>query len=154
MSSRIAKAMWEAMAESPNVMVALNKANGRSEPMHAQLDKDADGHFWFYTTQSNRIAAGGKATVQFVSKNHKLFACITGELEEETNPAVIDKYWSNAVEAWYENGRQDASLKMMRFNLDDAEIWSVDPTFKGLFKLMSGVSLDPEEMGDHAQVQL
>lgn len=153
MSTDISKQMWEAMADSPYVMISLSDSKGHSEPMHAQLDKDANGEFWFYTTKTNRIAAGGKAMAQFMSKNHELFACISGELLEETSQAIIDKYWSNAVEAWFEDGKNDKSLKMMRFKLDDAEIWTVDPGIKGTLKLASGAKIDPSEMGEHTKTK-
>jgi len=154
MSADITHEMWKAMADSPNVMISLVGTNTHSEPMHAQLDKDADGHFWFYTTKTNRIAKGGRAMAQFVSKGHDLFACIAGTLVEESSPAIVDKYWSKPVEAWYEDGRQDASLKMMRFELSNAEIWSTDPSIKGMFKLVTGQTVDPQEMGEHARVRM
>lgn len=153
MSSELTKEMWETMADSPYVMISLNQAEGHSEPMRAQLDEDANGRFWFYTTQSNRIAAGGKAMAQFVGKKHQLFACIAGVLEEETDQSIIDKYWSNAVEAWYEEGKEDPSLKMMRFELSNAEVWTVDPSIAGMLKLGTGATIEPDEMGEHGKIK-
>ena len=91
---------------------------------------------------------------QFVSKGHDLFCCISGTLVEETDPAVIDRYWSNAVEAWYEGGRNDPKLKMMRFELDDAEVWTADGSITGVFKLMTGKTMKPGDMGKHDVVDL
>ena len=61
MSHDIREKMWKAMADSPIVMLGLTDSNEHREPMHAQLDKDANSAFWFYTTKTNRNAAGGKA---------------------------------------------------------------------------------------------
>lgn len=146
--------MWRAMADSPFLMVSLMDSDDHSLPMTAQLDADANGEFWFYTTVDNRIASGGTAMAQYVSKGHDLFACITGTLKHETDPAIIDKYWSNPVEAWYEEGRNDPALKMMRFELFDAEIWEASLDIKGKFKLATGRTIDPDETGDHTQVKL
>ena len=154
MSTDIRTKMWKAMADSPNVMLSLTGSDAPSEPMRAQLDKDADSEFWFYTTDSNRVASGGKAMVHFSSKGHDLYACIRGTLVQETRDEIIDKYWSNPVEAWYEKGKEDPSLRMMRFELDDAEIWEADPSFKGMFKMMSGKDIKPEELGEHDKVKL
>lgn len=154
MSNNIRTQMWQAMAKSPYVMIALDGNSPQSEPMRAQLDKDAHGCFWFYTTVSNRIANGGPATAQFASKDHKVFACIRGTLTQETDPTIIDKYWSNQVAAWYENGKQDKSLRMMRFDLGEAEVWQVDGDFSGLVKLMIGKKVEPSEMGDHHKFNL
>ncbi len=148
------ESMWKAISDSPFMMVSLSEKNDHSLPMTAQLDPDARGKFWFYTTTDNRIAGGGKAMVQFVSKGHDLFACISGTLVHETDPAVIDRYWSKQVEAWYEQGRNDPSLKMMRLELDDAEVWVSHLDLKGTFKLVLGKSIDLDEAGDHAKYDL
>ncbi|QJR79765.1 pyridoxamine 5'-phosphate oxidase family protein [Alteromonas pelagimontana] len=154
MSTDIRTKMWKAMADSPNVMLSLTGSDEPSEPMHAQLDKDAHGEFWFYTTKSNRVAQGGKAMAHFVSKDHEIFACIRGRLIHETRQEIIDKYWSKHVAAWYDKGKDDPSLQMMRLELDDAEIWTADPGIKGMFKMMTGKSIEPDEMGEHKKVTL
>jgi len=146
--------MWTAMADSPFVMIGLEGDGQHSEPMTAQLDPDADGKFWFYTMTDNRIAKGGAAMAQFVSKDHKLFACIAGTLTAETDPAIIDKYWSNDVAAWYDGGRDDPKLLMLRFELSEAEIWERDASVKGLFKMLTGQKVEGDEVGKHAEVAL
>ena len=60
MSSDIKKTMWKAMSDSPKVMVSLVGEDVHAEPMYAQLDKEAGGEFWFYTSRDNRIAKGVK----------------------------------------------------------------------------------------------
>lgn len=154
MSDDIRKIMWEAMAESPVLMVKLDTGRDHAEPLIAQLDPDARGAFWFYTSKDNRIAPGGPAMAQFVARDHKLFCCISGDLTEETDLEVIDRYWSATTETWYERGRDDPSLLMMRFDLKDAEIWRPDNSLKGLFRLMSGRADAPREMGVHETVSL
>lgn len=154
MSSDIKKTMWKAMSDSPKVMVSLIGEDMHAEPMYAQLDKEADGEFWFYTSRDNRIAKGGKAMVHFASKGHDVFACIRGTLTVESRKEIIDKYWSNPVEAWFEQGKDDPSLLMLRFELTDAEVWDADPSFKGMFKMLTGKTVKPEEMGAHEKVDL
>ncbi len=92
--TEIREAMWKAMAASPYVMLGLTGKHQHSEPMYAVLDEDADSEFWFYTKRDNRAAEGGPAMVQFIAKGHDLFACIAGTLTEESDPTIIDKYWS------------------------------------------------------------
>ena len=150
----VRKEFWESLADSPFVMLALDNDRKHSIPMRAQLDKDANSAIWFYTSRDNRLAKGGPAMMQFVSKGHDLFACVSGNLTEETNDAIIDKHWSKPVEAWYEQGRQDPSLLMLRLDLGDAEIWEADPGVVGMFKMMTGMTMNGDEMGDHAKVPL
>ena len=154
MTDDIRAAMWKAMGQSPFLMVKLDAGRDHAEPLVAQLDEDAHGKFWFYTTRDNRIAPGGPAMAQYAARDHGLFCCISGTLVEETDPAVIDRYWSSTVESWYDGGRDDPDLLMMRFDLSEAEIWQPDNTLKGLFRLMSGKGVDPRKMGQHDVVSL
>ncbi len=154
MSDDIRKTFWETLEDSPYLMVKLENGHDHALPMTAQLDKHADSAFWFYTTRDNRLAAGGPAMAQHMNRKHDLFACISGTLVEETDPAVIDRYWSNEVAAWFKGGRQDPNMMMMRFDLSDAEIWTSDLGIKGMFKLMAGATIKPSESGKHEQVAL
>lgn len=153
-TDEIREEFWESIADSPFVMIALDSGRAHAIPMRAQLDKDANSAIWFYTSRDNRLAKGGPAMMQFVSKGHDLFACVSGNLTEETDAAIIDKHWSKPVEAWYEQGRQDPSLLMLRLDLGDAEIWEADPGVVGMFKMMTGMTMSGDEMGDHAKVPL
>lgn len=152
--AEIRKRMWKKMADSPFLMIGLENSGEHSEPMTAQLDPDANSEFWFYTRKDNRIAPGGPAMAQFVSKDHKVFACIRGSLTEETDPAIIDKYWSKQTEAWFDGGRNDPNLKMMRFDLSDAEIWEGDESIGGMFKMLTGMKIKPDEAGRHTEIAL
>jgi len=92
--------------------------------------------------------------VHFASKGHDVFACIRGMLTVESRKEIIDKYWSNPVEAWFEKGKEDPSLLMLRFELEDAEVWDADPSLKGMFKMLTGKTVKPNEMGEHEKVDL
>jgi general stress protein 26 len=152
--AEVRERMWEKMAKSPFVMVTLIGSDKHAEPLTAQLDEDVTGKFWFYTRKDNRIAPGGPAMAQHMSKDHKIFACIHGTLVEETDSAVIDRHWSNMVEAWFEGGKDDPNLLMLRFELQDAEIWEGDESILGKFKMLTGMKIKGEEMGRHVETAL
>lgn len=154
MSKDIKESFWKALADSPYVMIGLAGEHGHNIPMNAQLDKDANSAFWFFTSTDNRIAPGGGAMAQFSSKGHDLFACISGTLRPETDRTVLDKLWNNSIEAWYEGGKNDPKLVLLRFDLDNAEIWTADASIKGLFKMMTGLTMKEGELGQHAEVAL
>jgi general stress protein 26 len=91
---------------------------------------------------------------QFASKGHDLFACISGTLRREDNRAVLDKLWNNSIAAWYEGGKDDPKLVLLRFDLEDAEIWTAEPNLKGMFKLATGMTMKEGDLGNHAEVTL
>jgi len=150
MNKDIREEFWHAFEDSPFIMMKLQGAAGHAEPMTAQLDRDAHHAIWFFTSRDNRIAGGGKAMGQFVSKGHDVFACVDGTLVEETDHAVWDKHWSRFAEAWFPNGRQDPNVIMLRLDISEAEVWVSDPSIKGKFKMLTGMEVKPSEAGKHA----
>ena len=154
MSNDIKQQFWKALADSPNLMVGRTGEREHHIPMNAQLDADANSAFWFFTAIDNRLASGGPAMAQFASKDHDLFACISGTLRRETDRAVLDRLWNNGIAAWYPGGKDDPKLLLLRFDLDDAEIWTADPGIKGMFKLATGMTMKEGELGKHAEVAL
>jgi general stress protein 26 len=150
MNKDIREEFWHAMEKSPIVMIKLEGGSGHAEPMTTQLDKDAHHTVWFYARRTNRIASGGKAMAQFASKGHDVFACIDGTLVEETDASRKAKHWDNAAEAWFPGGKDDPSLIMLRFEINDAEVWTADPGIVGTFKLLTGSKIKAEQAGEHA----
>jgi len=141
---------WKAFAESPFIMMRLENSSEHAEPMTAQLDRDAHHAIWFFLKRDNRIAAGGAAMGQVQTKGHDVFACISGTLVEETDTTIREKQWDNHVEAWFPNGKTDPSVLMLRFDIQDSEVWVSDISIKGKLKMLTGTSIKPQESGEHA----
>ncbi|PLK25953.1 pyridoxamine 5'-phosphate oxidase family protein [Novosphingobium sp. TH158] len=151
----IRRQFWHAIEASPFVMLQLSVDPSGVAPMTAQLDRDGNHNIWFFTTRSGRFAEAGPATAIFVSRDHDVFARFEGELIEETDPARIDKHWSNTVEAWYEHGKQDPDLLMLRMALGEASIWSTDELgLVGAVKLMLGMDMRDEAGKGHVETRL
>lgn len=144
------EAFWKAFADSPFIMMRLEGSNEHAEPMTAQLDRDAHHAIWFFLKRDNRIAAGGAAMGQVQTKGHDVFACISGTLVEETDTTIREKQWDNHVEAWFPNGKTDPSVLMLRFDIQDSEVWVSDISIKGKLKMLTGTSIKPQESGEHA----
>jgi len=151
MDKTVQKTFWEAFAESPFIMMRLDGSSGHAKPMTAQLDNDATHAIWFFTTRDNRIGRGGKAMGQMVSKDHQVFACLSGTLVEETDRSVWDRHWDSAAKAWFPEGRDDPNVTMLRFDIDDAEVWVADLTISGKLKLLTGSPISPHEAGNYAK---
>lgn len=154
MSQELYNQLINAISQEGETMVGLRKNAEHSEPMYAHVDKENDTSLWFYMNKDNRISSGGKSMIQFVSKDHKLFACMCGQLTEETDTNYIEKFWSNPTEAWFEGGIDDPTLLMMRFELQSAEVWTKSPNLTGVMKLASGAKVEPEDVGDHTVVEI
>jgi general stress protein 26 len=120
---------WKELKASPFVMLGLDGArDGHVQPMTAQIDSDTDGGpIWFFTTRDNglidALGESHRAIATYVAKGHDLFASIHGDLRLDDDPATIDRLWNSHVEAWFEGGRDDPKLALLRLDTERAEIW-------------------------------
>lgn len=144
--------MWDKLEKGPFVMVGLADGESRSEPLTAQLDKDQVDTIWFFIGTENRLAKGGRAMAQFVSKGQDFFACLSGSVAIDNDLAMIDKLWSKPVEAWFPGGKSDPNLALLRFDIDDAELWESDMSLIGKLKMLVGGEIKADEEGSHAVV--
>lgn len=144
--------MWDKLEKGPFLMVGLADGRSHSEPLTAQLDKDQVDTIWFFIGKDNRLATGGPAMAQFVSKGQDFFACLSGNVTVDNDPAMIDKLWSKTVEAWFPGGKNDPNLALLRFDIDDAELWETDMSLSGKLKMLFGGTIEGSEEGSHAVV--
>jgi general stress protein 26 len=136
---------------SPFVMVGLESGQ-HSEPLTAQFDEDQPNTLFFFTAKDNRIANGGRAMAQFVSKGHDFFACMAGTISHAEDRAEIDKLWSTSVEAWFPEGKDDPTLALLRFDITSAELWETDVAVSGRLKMLFGGTIDANEASTHEVV--
>ena len=150
---QIKQDLWAKMADSPFLMVGLTDDRQHSEPLTAQLDRDQVDTLWFFVGKDNRIAGGGPAMAQFVSKGHDFFACLSGNVAQDNDRAMIDKLWNKQVEAWFPAGKDDPSLALVRLDIDSAELWESDISLAGRVKMLFGGTIKASESGSHAKVE-
>ena len=147
MDSETRDAFWQAVAESPFMMVGRD--GGLSQPMTAMLDKTADHAIWFFASRKGALGPGGSAEIVYVSRGHGLFASLSGTLSIESDRATFEKHWSNQVEAWFPGGRSDPDLMFLRYDIEASEVWKVDRTITGMFRMLTGRPMQPQESGQH-----
>lgn len=147
------EAFWKALKSDMTVMLsAVDIEEGHARPMTAQLDEeetgDASGPIWFFTSSETALAEAVERAAQrglftFVGKSHGLFATVHGRMAIQQDRAVIDRLWNPFVAAWYEGGKDDPKLRLLRFDPDRAEIWENGSSLVAGVKALLGV--DPKE---------
>lgn len=137
------------LSDSPFVMIGLNDGQ-HSEPMNVKIDDAQPNALFVFSGRDNRIAQGGGAMAQFVSKGQDFFACLAGRVSEETDQATFDKLWDKRIEAWFPNGKADARLN--RFDVSSAEMWETDVSLSGRLKMLTGATISASESSTHAMV--
>jgi len=145
---------WDALSDSPFVMLQLDSSTESAAPMTAQLDEDAHHAIWFFTSRDNHFSAGGPATATFASKGHDVFARFLGTLTEETDRARLEKEWNNVVQAWFPGGKDDPNLLMLRMDLGDAAIWAGELGMINTAKMLLGLDVSDSVKGGYAETRL
>jgi len=119
---------WKALKSDRTMMLGLVGAeDGHSQPMTAQLEGDDGGPIWIFTSvETDLVEAMGErheAAIQFASKGHELFATLHGQLSLHNDPATIERLWNPFVAAWFEGGKDDPKLQLLRFDAEEGQIW-------------------------------
>ena len=56
----------------------------------------------------------------------------------DTDRAVIDRLWNRFVAAWFEGGKDDPKLALLRFDAERAEIWLDESSLLAGIELLFG----------------
>ena len=143
----IEERFWKALKSDMTMVLGLDGVeDGHARPMTAQIEEEG-GPIWFFTSKDNgiveKLPQGGRAIATFVSKGHDLFATVHGALRVDNDRATIDRLWNPFAAAWYEEGKDDPKLALLRLDAEGAEIWLDGSSFVAGIKAMLGV--DPKK---------
>ena len=146
-SQEIETQFWKSLKSDRTMMLGLDGIeDGHARPMTAQFERER-GPIWFFTAKDHaivqKLTGGKRAIATFASKGHDLFATVHGSISLDTNRATIDRLWNKFVAAWYEGGKDDPKLALLRLDADRAEIWLDGSSFVAGIKMLLGV--DPKE---------
>lgn len=149
---------WSALKSDMTMMLGLDGVeDGHARPMTAQVEEER-GPIWFFTVKDNGIVQqldhGNRAIATFTSKTHDLFATVHGRLSVDTDPAVVDRLWNRFVAAWYEGGRDDPKLTLLRLDAQQAEIWEHPSSLIAGIKLLFGADPKQEYKDKVAKVRM
>ena len=138
---------WTDLNSDMTMMLGLDGVeDGHARPMTAQLYGER-GPIWFFTSVENglveKLGASDRTIATFTSKDHDLFATVHGRLSIDQDPKTVDKLWNRFVAAWYEGGKNDPKLRLLRLDPEKAEIWLDGSSLVAGIKLLLGV--DPKE---------
>jgi len=79
---------------------------------------------------------------------------VDGALSIETNREKLDEIWSPLDAAWFEEGKDDPEVRLVRFTPKSAEIWAHDSTAKAFYEMAtSAMSDDKAKPGAHGKIR-
>jgi len=96
-----------------------------SRPLAVQ-QREFDGDLWFFTedpsAKTDQVRANDQVNVA-IQAGHGWLS-ISGRGSVSQDQAKIDELWNTGAEAWFEGGRQDPAVALLRVEAVTAEYWT------------------------------
>ena len=149
---------WSALKSDRTMMLGLaGVQEGHTRPMTGLFENDR-GPIWFFTAKDHALVKGlakdSRAVATFASKGHDLFAAVHGKLSVDNDRAAIDRLWNPFIAAWYEGGKTDPKLALLRLDAERAEIWLDGSSIVAGIKMLFGSDPKKEYKDNVAEVAL
>ena len=144
-------------AKIGNLTTVDLRGNLVSRPLELQ-ETDSDGNLWFFTQdpspKADEIRANPNVNVSVADKEGYL--SISGHAEISRDQEKIQELWTASAAAWFEEGREDPSIALIKVNSDTAEYWvSDEPKIASIFKIgKSAVTGQTPDIGKNDVVDL
>jgi general stress protein 26 len=156
--AKLEEKFWFALKDDMTVMLGLNGVeDNHARPMTAQFE-GRSGPIWFFTSKEaaiyQKVTANQRATFTFASKGNSLFATVHGRLSVDNDRSVVDRLWNRFIAAWFEGGKDDPKLGLLRFDTERAEIWEDEWSLVAGIKLLMGVDPKKDYKGKVAEIAL
>ena len=129
----------------------------RLVPMSHYADPD-QGALWFITAEGTELVDltrdGARQAVHVVSSaGDKLYARIEGRLELSNDRAKLDELWNAVASTWFEDGKQDDDIRLLKFSIASAEVWATTGGLGFLYQVAKAkLTGDQPDMGEHFEV--
>ena len=154
---KLEQKFWKALKSDRTLMLGVDGVeDGHSRPMTAQVEGER-GPIWFFTGKPNAVvehlSQNRRAIAAFSAKDHSLFASISGNLVVDNDRAVIDRLWNPFIAAWFD-GKDDPKLVLLRFDVEQAEVWLNENSLLAGVKMLLGVDPKRDYADKNAEVDL
>ncbi len=154
---------WKALKSDMTLMLGLDGVeDGHARPMTAQLEHENRGPIWFFTAKDNvhraeARAAAATATARSPPSPRRGTTCSRPSMARcaSTTTARSSTGCGTAiVAAWFEGGKDDPKLALLRLDPERAEIWGDASSLVAGIKLLLGVDPKKDYKDKVAEVSL
>lgn len=148
--------LWKQLANSRIVMLSVPESGQHPQPMTHFADRE-NRAIWFITSADTDLAeavgSGAQGQLTLATSKQDYQASVRGELTFVQDEAKLDELWSPFAAAWFEDGRDDASVRLLRFTPQEAAVWASEANaiLVGLRLMRANLDQDhaPPKVGVH-----
>jgi len=129
-----------------------------SRPLAILDAEHFEGTVWFLTPDHSPKMDDVREhhEVNVAVADGKGYLSLSGTARVEHDQAKIDELWNPFAEAWFEKGREDPAVALLRVDVRTAEYWDTDKPFVAkAFELVKGLVTKSEpDVGENRTVSL
>ncbi len=147
--AELADKFWDRLKDCRTGMLSID---GRAVPMSHFADENRRD-LWFITAKGTYMtehADGTDATYILCNDSKGIYASLTGRLTPEFNPQKLEEYWSVVASAWYEDGKQDPDVQLLKLSLKHGEGWTAKNGAAFMYQIAkANLTGDKPDIGEH-----
>ena len=153
------KALAEQMDDVRAGMLGVEGSHQHMQPMSHYADWHTDSIYFITSSDTDLVRAigmGARAHYCVVGEDHDFHACLAGTLEQVNDPAKLDEIWSPVASAWFEKGKEDSKVTLLRLTLSDAALWgSTESTLRFGFEIAKANMVEEHQpdVGTHTVIR-
>ncbi|MDP5306343.1 pyridoxamine 5'-phosphate oxidase family protein [Paracoccus spongiarum] len=149
---------WDRLDDVNAGMLGL-RSDLRFVPMSHYADRDSAA-LWFITARqtdlARHLADGPQPALHLVTDGREgLFARIEGQISLSEDRAKLDELWNAVASSWFEEGRRDDDIQLLRFDAGEAEVWLTGGSLGFLYQIArSKLTGDKPDLGEHGMIAI
>lgn len=121
--------LWSQLDNNKTCMLWVTGSGQHPQPMTLFPDNKS-GFVWFIshddTDLVQAVGDGAEAAFTVQAKHGDYHASLIGDIEITKNEEKLDEFWSFGVAAWFEHGREDPKITLLKCTPREAAIWETE----------------------------
>ena len=109
------------------MLTTVEKDGGLHTRPMANQESDEKGDLWFFLDKTSPLAetikANPKVALGYSDPSGDNYVSVSGNGQLVQDRATIDEKWSEDVAAWFEGGKENPNVALLRINPDEGEFW-------------------------------
>lgn len=159
-SAKLRDALYDALEDERVGMLGVSGTPDHMQPMTHFFDRET-GCLWFISSKKTdlvRHLETGPREAHFTVTSNKgqLYASMSGPLAVANDPEKLDELWSPMASMWFDGGKDDPEVALLRMPLHEAAIWLNEAgALRFGIEMVRGATSDHDpQVGEHGVVNL